>query len=88
MKLFSIVNSNVPNQHRFSVQETVLEFCFQRSTVLFSSYTKEKKHLSYNTFVLKHILYSFNVLPKQLELQGLREYTQVKLSGNSKNINF
>lgn len=57
VKLFFISYSNVPKQHRCSVQETVLEFSFQRSTVLFSSYKTKKKHLSYNTFVLKYMLY-------------------------------
>lgn len=57
VKLFFISYSNVPKQHRCSVQEAVLEFSFQSSTVLFLSYTTKKKHLSYNTFIIKSMLY-------------------------------
>lgn len=56
VKLFFISYSKVPKQHRCSVQESGLESSFQRSAVLISFYTMKRKHLSFNTFVLKYML--------------------------------
>lgn len=63
VKLFFISYTKVPKQHRCSVQKTVLEFSFQRSTVFFLSYTDETSFtltlLTYYCFYycqIKHLI--------------------------------